>query len=443
MGHESAIEGRYRGRTERSLALWRSFEPVLVDGNTRALANFPPHPLVLVAGKGPRVTDADGHEYFDLLNNYTALVHGNAHPELSAAAASVLASGTVFPAPHRLQARHAAMVCERLAGAESVRYTNSGTEAAMLAVRVARAVTGRDLVAKARWGYHGSWDGLSPNVGGGDEADGETEPGIPPATLEGLRVFEFNDTSDLEGVCRRAGSDLAAIVIEPMLGSGGAVPATTEFMAAARRLADALGAVLVVDEVQTFRLGFGGMQSVLGTTGDLTVLGKLIGGGFPIGAVAGPRQLLDVFSHASRRHVKHSGTFNGNLVSMAAGIRAMELLSAEAISRLNAGGAALADSLRSALASCGLPGSVTGYGSMLNVHLGDAVGVVRNGSDARGHDARLMDLLHLALLNDGIFAAPRGFLNTSTVLSDDDLAGVEAAVKQAFANVAAEAVTSA
>jgi glutamate-1-semialdehyde 2,1-aminomutase len=436
-----AIERRYRDRTERSLALWRGFEPVLVDGNTRALANFPPHPLVLVAGQGPRVTDADGNEYFDLLNNYTALVHGNAHPELSAAASSVLACGTVFPAPHPLQARHAALVCERLSGAESVRYTNSGTEAAMLAVRAARAATGRDLVAKARWGYHGSWEGLSPNVGGGGEAAGEApEPGIPGAALEGLRVFEFNDTSDLEGVCRRAGSDLAAIVLEPMLGSGGAVPATPEFMAAARRLADELGAVLVVDEVQTFRLGFGGMQSVLGTTGDLTVLGKLIGGGFPIGAVAGPRHLLDVFSHSSPRHVKHSGTFNGNLVSMAAGIRAMELLSPEAISRLNTGGAALADSLRSALSSCGLPGCVTGYGSMLNVHLGEAVAAVRSGSDARGHDARLMDLLHLALLNDGIFAAPRGFLNTSTVLSDDDLAGVEAAVKQAFANVAAEAL---
>lgn len=436
----SAIVSRYRERTLRSRQLWQDCERVLVDGNTRALVSFPPHPLVLVAGRGPRVTDADGHGYFDLLNNYTALVHGNAHPELAKAAAAVMTSGTVFPAPHPLQARHAAMVCERLAGAEMVRYTNSGTEAAMLAVRAARALTGRDVVAKARWGYHGSWEGLSPNCDEGSEPHAEElEPGIPRAVAGVLRVFEFNDTSDLERVCREAGSELAAIVLEPVLGAGGAVPATPEFMAAARRLADELGAVLIVDEVQTFRLDYAGMQSVLGCRADLTVLGKLIGGGFPIGAVAGPRDLLAVFSHRSARHVKHSGTFNGNLVSMAAGTRALELLTEEAVARLNAGGRALADSLRSALGACGLAGTVTGFGSMLNVHLGTDLGSVRTGSDVLAEDPRLMELLHLALLNEGVFSAPRGFLNTSTAMSDDDLVAVEAAVKQALAEVAAEA----
>jgi glutamate-1-semialdehyde 2,1-aminomutase len=316
-----------------------------------------------------------------------------------------------------------------------VRYTNSGTEAAMLAVRVARAATGRDIIAKARYGYHGSFDGLAPNFGGGSV---RADPGVPRVTAEALRVFEFNDSADMERICCEVGSDLAAIVLEPVLGSGGAVPATGEFMADARRLSDELGALLILDEVQTFRLDHGGMQAVLGVRSDLTVLGKLIGGGFPIGALAGPRHLLEVLSVGSPRHMKHAGTFNGNLVSMAAGIRAMELLGPDAISRLNSGGEALASSTRSALASSGLPGTVTGYGSMFNVHIGAEVGTVRTGSETTAQDQALMELFHLALLNEGVFAAPRGFFNTSTVLSDEDLETVAGALKQALASVVEE-----
>jgi glutamate-1-semialdehyde 2,1-aminomutase len=435
MTEVNGIRRRYLDRTGRSLELWRGFSDVLVDGNTRSLAYYAPHPVVIVAGRGALVTDADDNSYFDLLNNYTALVHGNAHPALTEAAASVMGTGTVFPSPHVLQARHAAMIRERIEGTEVVRYTNSGTEAAMLAVRVARAVTGRDVVAKARYGYHGSFDGLSPNFGGGSV---RTDPGVARVTADVLRVFEFNDSADMERICREVGGDLAAIVLEPVLGSGGAVPATGEFMADARRLADELGALLILDEVQTFRLDHGGMQAVLGVRSDLTVLGKLIGGGFPIGALAGPRHLLDVLSVGSPRHMKHAGTFNGNLVSMAAGIRAMELLGPDAISRLNSGGEALASSTRSALASSGLPGTVTGYGSMFNVHIGAEVGTVRTGSETTAQDQALMELFHLALLNEGVFAAPRGFFNTSTVLSDEDLETVAGALKQALASVVEE-----
>ncbi len=427
------IRERYIERTPRSLERWRSFSEVLVDGNTRSIVFHDPHPLVVSSGQGCALFDVDANRYVDLLNNYTSLVHGNAHPELIEAATSVIASGTVFPSPHELQARHAAMLVERIAGTEAVRYTNSGTEAAMLAVRVARAASGRDVVAKARFGYHGGYDGLAS-----DSTD-RVGPGVPAAAAEALRVFEFNDPDDLERVCRAAGSDLAAIVLEPLLGSGGAVPATREFVAMARRVADDLGALLILDEVQTFRLDPGGMQAPLGVRADLTVLGKLIGGGFPVGAVAGSRDALNVLSHGSPRHFKHAGTFNGNLVSMAAGIRAMELLGPEEIRRLNAGGEHLGASILAALGSCGLPGTVTGYGSMLNIHLGTEVTSVVTGSDAAAQDAGLMELLHLALLNEGVFSAPRGFLNTSTAIGDEDLEFVARGVKQALASVADEA----
>lgn len=438
MRDAGTVEARYARRTPRSLALWTEGCRVLADGNTRSLATFPPHPVVLLEGAGPRVTDADGNVYYDLLNNYTSLVHGNAHPALGEAATAVIATGTVFPAPHPAQARHAAMLCERLAGAEMARYTNSGSEAAMIAVRVARAATGRDVVVKALGGYHGSWDGLVRDTRLDEGAGNAAAPGISADVSRGVGIFEYNDVADLERVCRLAGSDLAAVVLEPMLGSGGAVPATPEFMAAARRLADELGAVLIVDEVQTFRLAPGGLQSVLGCRADLTILGKLIGGGFPVGAVAGSRDLLGVFSTSSARHIEHSGTFNGNLVSMAAGAKSMELLTPQAIAHINETGAVLRQAFSEAIASSGLRGTVTGYGSMLNVHLGPDVGEVRTGSDVLAQDARTMELLHLALLNEGIFSAPRGFLNTSTVLDDADVANVARALKQAVADVAAE-----
>ena len=156
----SDIIARFQARTTTSRRDWEEFGRHLPEGHTRSAAFFFPHPIVLVRGEGPIVIDADGNRYYDLLNNYTSLVHGNAHPELVAAARSVIEGGTVFPAPHRLQAAHAALLCERLPNAEMVRYTNSGTEASMMAVRIARAATGRNLVAKARGGYHGSWDGL-------------------------------------------------------------------------------------------------------------------------------------------------------------------------------------------------------------------------------------------------------------------------------------------
>ncbi len=423
---------RYVERTPRSLELWRGFSEVLVDGNTRSIVLHAPHPVVIESGQGGTVVDADGNRYLDLLNNYTSLVHGNAHPELIGTATSVMVTGTVFPSPHELQARHASMLVERIAGAEAVRYTNSGTEAAMLAVRIARAATGRDRVAKARFGYHGGYDGLAPN--GLDPL----EPGVPGSVADSLALFEFNDLVDLERVCRAVGGDLAAIVLEPVLGSGGAVPATPAFMAAARRVADELGALLILDEVQTFRLDPGGMQAVLGVPADLTVLGKLIGGGFPIGAVTGPRAVLEVLSHASVRGFKHAGTFNGNLVSMAAGIRAIELLTPEAIRRLNAGGEALAATCADALGASGLPGTVTGHGSMFNLHFGADVMRVATGTDASAQDVGLMEPLHLALLNEGVFSAPRGFLNTSTALGDEDLEMVARRINQALAAVADE-----
>jgi glutamate-1-semialdehyde 2,1-aminomutase len=435
-----SIGERYRERTATSQSEWEKYRRVLPDGNTRSLAFFEPHPVIISHGRGAHLTDLDGNRYLDMLNNYTSLVHGNAHPLLTQAAVRALEGGTAFPAPHAAQARHAEIVCDRIAAAEMVRYMNSGSEAAMMAVRLARAATGRTLVAKARFGYHGSWDGLETDrPARGSAAAGRSPSGIPQEVNDLLRTFEFNDLADLRQVASEAGSELAAIILEPMLGAGGAVTASAEFLTGARSLASSLGAVLIIDEVQTFRLATGGLEEPLGVRPDLVVLGKLIGGGFPIGAVAGSRELLEHFSHDSPRPVKHTGTYNGNLVSMAAGISAMELLTAVAIRRINEYGQILADFFEKGIAATGLSGCVSGYGSMFNVHLGASVGTVERGSDVLRDDQRLHGLLHLALMNEGVFSAPRGFLNTSTALADNDLSALDGAISRALEAVALEA----
>ena len=197
--------------------------------------------------------------------------------------------------------------------------------------------------------------------------------------------------------------------------------------------------MLILDEVQTFRLASGGLQEPLGCRPDLTTLGKLIGGGFPIGAVAGSRELLELFRSDSPHHLEHSGTYNGNLVSMGAGLKAIELLTCDAIAAMNQAGNMLADTITRSLSDSGLPGSVTGYGSMFNAHLKARSAAVETGSDLLGEDPRLMQLLHLALLNEGVFSAPRGFLNCSTVLGEPELSAVAQAIERAIEAVAAEA----
>ena len=404
-------------------------------GVTRTVAFYDPHPVAFVRGSGAQLEDADGNLYIDLLNNYTALVHGNAHPRLTSAAANALRDGGIFPAPHSLQVEHARRILSRFPAAARVRYTNSGTEAAMLAVRVARALTGRDAIAKARGAYHGTYDALWSHVGGQSEAEGAEarQPGVAKAVHALTHVFEFNDVDSIQTLEKSAGHHLAAIIVEPLLAAAGALLATPEFLAACREVCDRTGALLIFDEVQTSRLEMGGLQEHFGIWPDLTVLGKWIGGGLPIGAVAGTAAAMGALAAGSRTFVNHSGTFNGNGASLAAGLAAIDLLDASAIRQINAHGDSLAASIRSALASRGMRGSVTGYGSLINVHFG--IDHPSRVSDTNTSDLQAMDWFHLALLTHGMFAAHRGMMNVSTALGDDGVVEASKRVERALDSV--------
>jgi glutamate-1-semialdehyde 2,1-aminomutase len=401
----------YGIRTERSREIFGRLERSIPGGNTRSLAFYPPYPLVISSGSGCRIRDADGNEFIDLLNNYTASVHGHALPAVNEAMSEQAALGTVFPAPSGLQAELAERIVGRVASVEQVRFANSGTEAVMMAVRGARAFTGREKIVKAEGGYNGMWEQVPISW-----PQDPYRAAMPEGVRELVRMVGYNDVGQLEAAMQEEGNEVAAIILEPVTGTG-VFAGTPEYFAAARRLADEHGALLICDEVITLRLGVGGFQEVLGVRPDLTTMGKIIGGGLPVGAFGGRADVMEIFDPRSPRHLHHSGTFNGNLMTMAAGCVSLDLLTRSEIERINALGERLAEGLRRSLAERpDLHGVVNNCGSLLHVNLGTE-GEVRKFSDLRP-DSPVAAAFHLAALEEGVYFAPRGFMNTSTAMDE-------------------------
>lgn len=404
---------------------------VLGGGDTRTATSYRPFPLALARGAGYRVWDVDGNEFVDLLNNYTSLVHGHAHPDVVRAVSKQLQLGTVFPAPSTLQAELAERICGRFPSVERVRFTNSGTEAVMMAVRTARAFTGRDLIVKAHGGYHGSWEQVALESNIEDAAAGAQKraparrwanAGIPAAVRALVRMVTYNDARELEDVMQEVGDQAAAVLLEPAIGEAG-IAATPEFLATARSATTRHGALLILDEVVTARLDVGGMQTVLGCSPDLTTLGKIIGGGLPVGAFGGRADVMGLFDPSRDDALPHHGTFNGNPLTMAAGCASLDLLTREEIRRINGLGEELGEALRGLCAEASLPLDVRTVGSL--VHLGDA-------------PLPLLLGLHRAALEQGLYFAPRGLLNISTAM---DGAALEQIVERLRSTVEAVAAS--
>ena len=437
---EDAVLGDYRARTPRSGALNEAARGVMPGGDTRTVAFHAPYPLSVDQGEGCRLWDADGNEYVDLLNNYTALIHGHAHPAVSAAVAAQLPRGTAFPAPNPAQTRLAGIISERVASVDLVRFCNSGSEAVMNALRAARAFTGRDAIVKIEGGYHGTYDDVevsvhpdpaSPLAG----ADGAPlpfldTPGVPANTTDNVLVTPLNDVAAVERLMAAHGHRVAAVVVEPLLGAGGMLPAATAFLESLRALTVEHGALLVFDEVMSFRLEPGGLQEHHRVRPDLTTFAKIIGGGFPVGAFGGRAAIMEQFDPRARRPLSQSGTFNGNLVTMVAGAAAMDAYPAPEVARINALGDRLRRGLRGSLDAAGVCAAVTGYGSFVGLHLGRQR--VEDYREAARADKGLGRLLHLALLLEGVFAAPRLSFCTSTAMDEAVVDGVVAAFGRAL-----------
>ncbi len=406
-------EARYVAANPRSLARHLAARASLPGGNTRSVMWYPPFPVALVSGRGVRVRDLDGHEYVDFVSEYSAGLYGHSEPLIEARLIEVVRDGIALGGPNRFEAALGAALVDRFAALERVRFTNSGTEANIMAISTARAVTGRTKVVAMREGYHG---GVLTFAHGGSRLN------LPFPWL----MADYNDVEGTEALLREHGDDIACVILEQMLGGGGCIRATDAFLRMLRRVTDEIGAILIFDEVMTSRLHYRGMHALTGVTPDLMTLGKYVGGGASSGAFGGRAEIMDRFDPATPGAFGHGGTFNNNILSMAAGHEGLtRVLTAEASARFNALGDRLRMALQERIDAHGLAASTTGCGSLFNLHflpLGQVTPATVEGADPR--PGRLW---HLEMMLAGQYVTPRGMIALALPHAEEDVLGLVAA----------------
>lgn len=350
---------------------------VLPGGVSRNAVLRRPHPFYAARGEGCYVTDIEGIRRIDFANNIASLIHGHAHPVIVEAVTEQLQRGTAFTFATEAEVLFAEQMCARAPGFEKIRFVNSGTEAIMCCLKAARAYTGRPKIAKVEGAYHGLYDYAEVSQTAapsnwGEAAHPRSVPvahGTPASALEDVIVIPFNDSAAALAILEQHAKELACVLIDPLPHRVGLVPASTEFVEALRSWTSANGALLVFDEVITFRTGYGGAQEWFKVRPDLTALGKMIGGGFPVGAITGRTEVMNVLNPlADRVLFPHSGTFSANPITTTAGRVAMELFDREAVLKLNQLGERTRRQIAEAICLAGIPACVTGAGSMFRIH---------------------------------------------------------------------------
>lgn len=417
----------------------------LPGGNTRTTVFMKPYPIYAARGEGCRVFDVDGNSYIDCINNFTSLIHGHAHPVLIETAARQLALGSAFGMPTVSEVELAELIAARLPSVEQVRFTNSGTEAVMMALKAARAFTGRPKIAKCEGAYHGSYDYAEVSLDPTPDTWGRNAPvsvayakGTPEKVLSDVITIPFNDAEAAVSLIREHGAELACVLVDPMPNRAGLAPADQSYLEALRQVTREVGALLVFDEVITFRVGYRGAQGVWGIDPDMTTLGKIIGGGFPVGAVGGRKDIMAVFDP---RHGKpalpHGGTFSANPVTMRAGLAGMELLDEAAFARLDAIGKAVRTGIDDAFRRHAVPGGTVGLGSLLKVHFADHPVRDYRSAYLTDTETRRQSAFHRGLINRGVLAASNGLMALSTPMNDADIEAIVAAASDALAEISA------
>ena len=364
--------------SNRSADLFRQALEFLPGGVSRNTLLRSPHPYYVARGQGCRTVDVEGVERIDFANNMAALIHGHGHPAIVEAVTAQLSRGTAFTMATEAEIVFARHLCGRSPAFDKVRFVNSGTEAVMAALKAARAFTDRPKIAKIEGTYHGAYDyaevSQSPAPSRWGQADRpESVPlavGTPAGVVEDVVVLPFNDAAAATAILDQYRGEIACVLVDPMPHRAGLIPVQESYVQALREWTRKEGALLVFDEVITFRTEWGGMQARLGVQPDLTAMGKMIGGGFPVGAVAGREEVMSVFAPgAGGPRLPHSGTFSANPITMTAGFVAMNLFDQEAVDRLNSLGALARRRLEEAISVAGAPASVSGAGSMFRVHM--------------------------------------------------------------------------
>ena len=370
---------RYPDAGSRSAEIFRKAQRVLADCGSRSTIRVAPYSIYVANAQGKYVTDVDGNMLLDLNYNYTSMIHGHSHQAIVAAVQEQLQKGTGFSFGSEAELALAELLCDRCDNFDKIRFMNSGTEAVMNAIKATRAYTGKPKIAKCENAYHGSYDfaevslGVEPtDLAAGDPVSRAYSAGTPQRVLDDVIVIPFNDVSNARRILDEHADDLAAILFDPFGANLARVPPSDEFLAMLQAFRDQHDVLLIADEVISFRAGCSGVQGDRGFRPDLTTLGKIIGGGFPVGAVAGSQAVMSVFeSDESRAKVPHGGTYNANPITMVAGYTAMQMLTEDAFGKLNALGTAFRKGIQEVLDLTGTEGSADGQYSIFAISTRD------------------------------------------------------------------------
>ncbi len=405
----STFGNTYLAPGSHSAELYERARAVMPGGNTRTTVYTAPYPAYIASANGPTVTDVEGQTRLDFVNNYTALIHGHAHPRIVEAVTRQLAQGTAVSFPTETEVRLAELVVDRVDSIERIRFTNSGSEAVMMAVQAARAFTGKAKIARFDGLYHGAYDHAEDVV------------------------LPFNDSDTAERVLTQHASDLAALLVDPLPHRPGFLDPLDDFLPRVRQITQQLGIVLISDEIISFRLGYRGPQQRYGYAADLTTLGKIIGGGFPVGAFGGRADIMGVFDPTrSASRVAHGGTFNGNPVTMVAGYEAMAMMTPDAFDRLARLGERLRTGLANVIEARGVSWQVAGQSSLFKLHPHPRP--LRDYRSSIPTAAEQVDLeqFYLAVLGQGFVLTPELAGAVSTPMTEQHIDDLVNAADSAF-----------
>jgi glutamate-1-semialdehyde 2,1-aminomutase len=438
-GPAERVQATYVARTKRSRELFAEAGETFAGGVTRTSIYFAPHPSFIAEGKGARIVDVDGNAMIDFHNNFSALLHGHAFPPIVEAVAEQLRRGSAYAAPSEAELKLAQLIQKRVPSLERIRFTSSGSEAVMFSLRLARAFTSRRKIAKFEGGFHGAHDlaqvSVSPRLdaaGPADEPHGVPgSDGIPKEWADDVVVLPFNDIGAVERILDREASSIAALIVEPVTGVGGIVAARPGFLAALREITSRHGILLLFDEIVSLRIALGGGQAYYGVRPDLTMVGKIVSGGFPLAAFGGRADIMAlVDSRAHPPRVPQSGTFTAAAACCAAGLAAYGAFTKETLSHVDALALDLRTRTAEILDRLDVDAQVIGIGSLFNIHftrerIDDYRAIARSDLKRRG-------LLSLALMNRGIFLTPRGQGCISSVMTSSDVDAFVSAVEVAL-----------
>ena len=407
-----------------------------VNSPVRAFKSVRSTPLFIREGKGSHITDVDGNDYIDYIGSWGPPILGHCHPEVMAAFEEALHRGASFGTPTEGEVHLAEMICTAVNSVEMVRLTNSGTEASMAAIRVARGYTGRDKIIKFEGCYHGSVDSLLVKAGSGVMTLGLPDsPGVPASFVEHTLLADFNNLESVTDLFDEYGSEIAAVVLEPVAGNMGMVVPDLDFLKGLRNLCDVHGALLVFDEVMTgFRVDYGGAQEIFGIIPDMTIFGKVIGGGLPVGAYGGRQDVMLMVAPAGP--VYQAGTLSGNPLAVAAGRKTLEILQApDTYAELSRKSNWLIDEMRQSAGQHGIPLQTNVMGGMFGFFFAEKP--VRNYQDAAESDQDRFRKFFMGMLKEGIYLAPSAFESgfISMAHTEEDLEKTAAACRKVMATL--------